>query len=64
MTRFAKSPSTSSATYADVHKTEEYGYALPLGRGIERCPMPQFEVPPALDVSLRPSILLWECARD
>lgn len=47
--RFAKSPSTSSSAYLDVHKTEEYGYALPLGRGIERCPMPQFDMPPALD---------------
>lgn len=34
-----------------MHRTEEYGYALPLGRGIERCPMPQFDLPPAHDVS-------------
>ncbi|GAA6050775.1 hypothetical protein JCM3770_001639 [Rhodotorula araucariae] len=51
--RFSKSPagSTSAARrYAEhAHDTEEYGYALPLGKGIERCPMPQFDMPTTLD---------------
>ncbi|GAA5868424.1 hypothetical protein JCM1840_006991 [Sporobolomyces johnsonii] len=52
VTRFSKSPatSTSSSAYAqEVHDVEEYGYALPLGKGIESCPMPEFAMPPTLD---------------
>ncbi|KAK4331616.1 hypothetical protein RTBOTA2_001087 [Rhodotorula toruloides] len=51
--RYAKSPVTSaysSRRYAQEDiASEEYGYALPLGRGIERCPAPNFEMPATVD---------------
>lgn len=47
--RFSKTPSTSSST-STAFSTEEYGYALPLGRGIEKMPMPEFAMPTTLDV--------------
>ncbi|GAA6011322.1 hypothetical protein JCM10207_008299 [Rhodosporidiobolus poonsookiae] len=50
--RFAKSPhaSTSSGRILPGEtEGDEYGYALPLGRGIERCPMPEFALPSTVD---------------
>ncbi|GAA5918425.1 hypothetical protein JCM6882_008336 [Rhodosporidiobolus microsporus] len=49
--RFSKSPaaSTSTAFAQGGQEGEEYGYALPLGRGIERCPMPEFAMPMTAD---------------
>ncbi|KAK4331645.1 Proteasome subunit beta type-5 [Rhodotorula toruloides] len=51
--RYAKSPVTSaysSRRYAQEDiASEEYGYALPLGRGIERCPVPNFKMPATVD---------------
>lgn len=54
MQRFAKSPSGASSSRRYEQETslegDEYGYALPLGRGIERCPMPSFDMPATVDV--------------
>jgi hypothetical protein len=55
--RFSKAPSSSSTGgfgAAGKQEGEEYGYALPLGSGIERCPMPEFAMPSTADVSLCP----------
>ncbi|GAA5852375.1 hypothetical protein JCM9279_001180 [Rhodotorula babjevae] len=50
--RFSKSNTgaSSSRRYAE-HSLDgdEYGNALPLGRGIERCPMPSFDMPATVD---------------
>lgn len=54
-TNTAPSSTASSSTF----QTEEYGYALPLGRGIEKMPMPEFDMPTVLDVST----ILCSCAR-
>ena len=53
MQRFSKSNSgaSSSRRYAEQSLDgDEYGNALPLGRGIERCPMPSFDMPATVDV--------------
>jgi hypothetical protein len=53
--RFSKAPSSSSAGgfgAANSQEGEDYGYALPLGRGVERCPMPEFAMPTTADVRL------------
>ncbi|GAA5873757.1 hypothetical protein JCM8547_005941 [Rhodosporidiobolus lusitaniae] len=49
--RFSKVPTASSSRGLAASKMEgeEYGYALPLGRGIERCPMPEFAMPSTAD---------------
>lgn len=49
--RFSKA-SGSSSSAANALDTEQYGYALPLGRGIEKMPMPEFSMPSLLDVSV------------
>lgn len=48
MNRFSRPTASTSA--AASHGTEEHGYALPLGRGIEKMPMPEFAMPSVLDV--------------
>jgi hypothetical protein len=48
--RFTRASSSSTAS-SSRFQTEEYGYALPLGRGIEKMPMPEFDMPTVLDVS-------------
>lgn len=55
MNRFSKVSSSSGAT-ANAFEAEEYGYALPLGRGIEKMPMPEFTMPSLLDVSSTTSV--------
>ncbi|BGP69034.1 Proteasome subunit beta type-5 [Rhodotorula toruloides] len=50
---YSKSPATSAAASSRLarHNSEaaEYGYALPLGRGFERCPVPAFDMPTTVD---------------
>ncbi|KAK4703769.1 20S proteasome subunit beta 5, partial [Phenoliferia sp. Uapishka_3] len=46
--RFSRSAAASSIASTST-ETEEYGYALPLGRGIEKMPMPEFTMPNLLD---------------
>lgn len=47
--RYAKTP-VASARASTSAPVNDYGYALPLGRGIEKMPMPSFEIPAVLDV--------------
>lgn len=49
--RYSKPSASSSRRYAlEESQVEEYGYALPLlGRGIEKCPVPQFDMPATVD---------------
>lgn len=42
--------SGSSSRFEQATESE-YGYALPLGRGIEKMPMPEFTMPTLHDVS-------------
>lgn len=56
--RYSKSAGATSRRYAlENAQVEEYGYALPLGRGIEKCPVPAFDMPATVDVST-PSLSL------
>lgn len=48
--RFSKGPAASGSS-VKVSQIEEYGYALPLGRGVEKMPMPEFAMPTLHDVS-------------
>lgn len=49
--RYSKPSASTSRRYAlEESHVEEYGYALPLGRGIEKCPVPQFDMPATVDV--------------
>lgn len=56
MQRYSKPSASSSRRYAlEESQVEEYGYALPLlGRGIEKCPVPQFDMPATVDVRTFP----------
>ncbi|GAA5967023.1 hypothetical protein JCM11641_000417 [Rhodosporidiobolus odoratus] len=47
--RFSKGPVASGSGARFAGADEEYGYALPMGRGIERCPMPEFAMPSTVD---------------
>ncbi|POY72421.1 hypothetical protein BMF94_4247 [Rhodotorula taiwanensis] len=48
--RYSKSAGATSRRYAlENAQVEEYGYALPLGRGIEKCPVPAFDMPATVD---------------
>ncbi|GAA6037237.1 hypothetical protein JCM8097_008636 [Rhodosporidiobolus ruineniae] len=50
VSRFAKCNAVAGpSALAASHDGDEYGYALPLGRGIERCPMPEFAMPMTAD---------------
>lgn len=50
--RFASTSSANASTSSAESQfaTEEYGYALPLGKGIDVMPMPSFDVPAVHDV--------------
>ena len=51
--RFSKSAASSARASTSSGEGQDYGYALPLGRGIEKMPIPSFEVPATLDVRPR-----------
>lgn len=55
--QYSKSPVASSSSARRIaeqaHPSEQYGLALPLGKGLERCPMPNFDMPSTVDVRTR-----------
>lgn len=51
VSRFSGPPTSSRHASTSTAAIEEYGYALPLGKGIEVMPMPQFSIPSIPDVS-------------
>lgn len=58
--RFARTqPGQSSSSTASTFSADKTGYALPLGKGIEKMPMPEFTVPDVQDVSSATRTWWW-----
>ncbi|KAI5476075.1 20S proteasome subunit beta 5 [Pseudohyphozyma bogoriensis] len=47
--QYARSQPSSSSFASTSYNTQEYGYALPLGKGIDKMPLPEFAMPETLD---------------